>query len=227
MSQDRLNYQKILEMSTVGMALFSSEFHLLYANDNFVKILDVSREKLNHSKFEEFIELSDSQNTLLKENKASVLIRDNILCKHPNGEYSSLFATIKRVDIPHETHPGYFVELFNTNIETTSQTTALGQLNKIGKVVSQISHDISNPLAIMRIHCDSFTILATKQENISSKEVQKRVTKINDATDRVTNSTKELRYFARKLLEENSQEIEEIWEKTTRQDGSPLPHRED
>lgn len=222
LSEEKLNYQKILDMTTMGMALFSSDHRLLFANDNFTDIIEIPREQLIHTHWEDLFHFSEEQESLLS--KDSVLLRDTLLCKHPNGEYSSLFASIKKVDIPHETHKGFFVELFNYDLPMTTHEQSINKLAKVGKVVSQISHDISNPLAIMRIHCDSFSLLAEQNESVSSEEVQKRVSKITVATDRLTNTTKDLKYFAKQLLDGNDKIIEELWQKTLPQDE---PHRDD
>lgn len=162
-----------------------------------------------------FIELTEKNLKAIKtQAERKTTFSENILCQHSNGDYSNFFVTLKTMDLPYGNGQGYYCEIVTEVFNLESKTTStMDNLIHMGRITSQISHDISNPLAILQIHCDSFKLIAEKQEMVPSTEITKRVEKMGKATTRITDTTKELKHFAKALLTGNESEVQKLWEK--------------
>ena len=226
---NRLDYQKLFEMTSFSIALTDANKVLIFTNKMFLENFEVSREEIRDQNINHFIELNDAQHEALTNSKpGQTAFCEELLCRHSNGEYSEMTVIARKVELPYGNGSGFHFEILNLQKSEKSKSEKNKQdWVKVGKVVSQISHDISNPLAILRIHCDSFNLITDKQEMVSSQDVTKRVAKMSNATTRITDTTKELKLFAKHLLSGNESEIDEIWEKSQKTDNIGLPVKGD
>lgn len=83
-------------------------------------------------------------------------------------------------------------------------------LQALGKYTGDISHAISNPLAIIKINCDTMVIKIQKNGSIDIETLTQKIDKLNDATTRITKEVEKLKKLSRDLKNVDTQTIDTI-----------------
>ena len=75
------------------------------------------------------------------------------------------------------------------------------ELQALGRCIGKLSHDLSNPLAIVKIQCESFDLWAKKQDPLESQKVIEKVGKMNLSLDKLISQVESLKSLAKNLLD--------------------------
>lgn len=202
-----LDYQEIFNFSSFSIALATEDKQICFTNSNFLKTLEIN--SFEGKTIDDLFDLTDEQSQKLGSlSQPEQSLQEEVLCKHENGEFSSLLTIIKKIQFKNSPESYYLFE-----IPSASSTEGTEFTQRIGQTISQISHDLSNPLSIVKIHCDSFALIAGKEPTLPTDEVLKRIAKLSDATTRVVDITNKLKSFAKKLISSDIEEIRQLWEK--------------
>ena len=199
-----LNYKTIFEEISQPLLVADSDKKILFLNKGALKLLELTPSDIQNLYFHEVFQLPETDS----KNIESVLLNGKIhhgttLVKNGDNEFFQIRFSVKGISLPTNTRLGYFIEIEKADrVELTD-----ADIKKMGHKTSKIAHDISNPLAVLRIHCDNFALKAQKTRTFSSDEVLERILKLSNATDRLTSSNDELKKLSKALSSEDMDAI--------------------
>lgn len=194
-------------MLTLPLLVADSDKKIVFANDKTLSLLEVDRANLNNLFLDKIFQLKDQEFSKIREaisNDESY--HGTCLFKHDNDEYSHINILVKGIKIPLKTELGYYIELKKAQkVEMTEE-----DLKRLGYKTSKIAHEISNPLAVLRIHCDNFSLLAQKNKSFTSQEVLDHMKTLSNATDRLNVSNDELKVLSKSLMNLDMNQLQGI-----------------
>lgn len=87
---------------------------------------------------------------------------------------------------------------------------SLQTIQGLGKMTGDLSHALSNPLAVMQINCETLDLRCQKADSVKSETVQKKVSRIEKALNRVIGENQKLKDLSCKLCSADEQSLNEM-----------------
>ncbi len=203
-SEFSTKYESILEAMSQAFLILDHDFKLTFANKKATALLDPEASTVQGQHLTELLDLSDDDlKSLAEATKNGETYASKTLRKHDDENWSEIRFRIKLVRIPLSSQSGFFIEIDDSNSPSITEE----DLRRLGKKTGQLSHDISNPLAVLRIHCDNFALKAKKASNFSADDVLTRIKKLSSATDRLTDSNNELKSLSKALIDGEQEKL--------------------
>lgn len=198
--ETNLTYKAIFEMVSLPIIVADSDKSLIFSNNEGLKITGLSPASIYNKKIDEIMdfdeeELQKIEDTLLKREP----FRGKCFFHHSNNEVSEWSLLIRGIRLPLKSRLGYYIEIEKSEKISLTDT----DLISLGSKTGSIAHEISNPLAVLRIHCDNFALQAQKTKLLSSDEVLDRMEKLSRATNRISVSNDELKEISQCLVDQN------------------------
>jgi len=207
MSGADLNYKTLFELISQSIIVADTDFNVLFANKSTTELLDTSIQSLQKKTLKDFFQLPVEKLPRIKElplNRETECM--TCFFVHENDELTPITLSFKGVPLPVKERMGYYIELQAAEQIQMSED----QIKKIGYTTGKIAHDISNPLAVLKIQCDNLNIVAEKSKHLSSEDIIKRLGTLSKATDRLNISNTELKNLAKSLSDAKMDDINTI-----------------
>lgn len=200
-----LNYKTLFELISKSVIIADHEFKVLYANPHALELLELEIDRLQAKDLLKALDVADDKYSRLKElplSRETECVSG--LYHYTETDCVSLNVLFRGVPLPTKGRMGYYIELEKAGTMEFSED----NIKKLGTKTGQIAHDFSNPLAVLKMQCENFNMIAQKTPTISSTEIIERIKKMNKATDRLNITTDELKKLSRSLTELNVEEIQ-------------------
>jgi nitrogen-specific signal transduction histidine kinase len=192
-----LDIKEIFNLITLPFLVTNHKRKILFANESCIELLNLDKSNVQNQSIDKIFKLSDLEvsdmELSIKKKKVHILKKQIQLSEN---EYIDLVIKIKAVRVPMEAQDGFYMECELNKENYLSED----NLVRLGNITGQIAHEISNPLSVIKIQCDNFSLKAKKQTSFTSDEVLERVKTFSKASDRIQQSNNELKNISKDLL---------------------------
>lgn len=210
-----LSYEALFQMISQPLFVANSDKKIIYMNNQALKFLEIPKDQLGKLYFDQIFDFTDKELDNIEELLLSEqAFHGSTNYTVSNTESMTLGVLIKGMPLPYGNRVGYYFEVYQENKITISEN----DLKILGHRTSEIAHDISNPLAVLRIHCDNFVLKAQKTEQFSSVEILERVKKLLNASKRLESCNEELKSLSKTLIDYDENQFKRLVSPKTNDD---------
>ena len=203
-----LDYKMVLEALSAPTLVLSEDLKIEFLNSAAQDLMETDNNKASDRSLDDVFNIDASKWQELQASlRSNVVFELAVLYQHNHVEQSEWKIRLKPILDPNQSLAKVIVEVkAQTQELEIPQTIAF-----IGQAVGKLAHDISNPLAVLRIHCDNFSLKAQKQDQFSSSEITERVKKLLTATGRLGDTTDKLKTIAKSIISGDLEKVKSLF----------------
>jgi nitrogen-specific signal transduction histidine kinase len=204
MESTGLNFKTLFELISQPVIVADSQLNLLFSNKSALSLLDTQFADLQAKPLSEHFQFPQDKMNRVRELLLS-REKESLSCffLHNENELTPLRITIQGIPLPVKDRVGYYIELFKADIDHLTED----EIKRLGFKTSQIAHEFSNPLSVLKIQCENFAVFAEKQKQLRSQDVIERIKTMSKATDRLNITNTELKKLSQSLANIDMNEI--------------------
>ena len=200
MEFQHFNSKEISESSPFPSAVFNTEGYFLLGNLQFLKIFNI-QSPFKTRNISNFFHMNAQQKKRLEKLELMDSWTTTLVAKITPNEHAPFLVTAQKFTLD-QRDLGIYLEMIPDSLlcPMDSSQEKDGWDCKTGQQISLISHEISNPLALLQIQCDHLTHLLEKEGEKWPCELKRSLASILRASHRISEKNRELRTLARKLI---------------------------
>ncbi|MEM7646819.1 MAG: hypothetical protein AAF203_07920 [Pseudomonadota bacterium] len=183
---EHLDYQFFCTHLSLPFVVFDKDLELLSLSDH-AKVL-LQSEDTGTDPTESF-SFNDEQRSQILALPHGEELTVNVMHAISATEVLPIEMNVKKTD---DETPFFFCEI---NESASTQSPA-----GWGQILGSLSHDLSNPLAIIKIQCESIALKAKSQPSFTAEEVVTRFEKLNKSAEKLNDLIKIMKGMAKELL---------------------------
>lgn len=207
--------KNLLDLSSLPALITDKNFKIEYANKEGANFFNLSPHRILSKKIFDLFPRHREKIEALPATLAQFQSIEDVFDFETKGLVNIQYKVQKLDILSPEGH--YFFE-FKKEAQAPEPPVSL---ETMGKCTGSLAHSISNPLSVLKIHCDNFELLAKSQLTFRASEVVERLQKMNRATDRLTVYNDRLKTFSKLLTSEAIDSILEFIEEE--EDSHKIP----
>jgi nitrogen-specific signal transduction histidine kinase len=208
------SFKELFEMVTQAIVVTDESLNLIYVNSTGRRFFALSQSEIIRLNL---IRLLPTFEKSIKEITHSLNPGDvtHGVFKSDSESILSVHFRVKCTEIANK--QAYFFE-FEKQSNTSLNTE---HMSRLGRFAGDIAHSISNPLAVLQIQCDNFSLLSKKQLTFRAAEVAEKIQKMLHATERIDSYTQNLKDLSKRLMSQNLAEINAFLDECVKDKNNP------
>ncbi len=186
----------LLNKSSCPTVIVDLDFQPIFVNEKALQLLEMDGNLLLKTSLRNLFEFRKKelqQLEKLSEDKDSIVLKSLFNFNENESEFINLDFQICKIMPHNEKH--YFVEMSPANGGQIDGS----HIQKLGTYTGKISHDISNPLAVMKMQAENFRMLASRLDTVPTSDVIKRLGTLSDAANKISDHVLSLKELSRTL----------------------------